>query len=252
MLSICAVAQQHEGFRLLFQAHEYATELGLSVWDFAVDIESLRAAGFTNNDLRWLICNRYVEHRREVRNSNDFKREFRECSGWTFFKRSCFVLTSDGLQFFQTSNRPVLTHATKGAFELARPFNSNRLPDQYAANGGLNGSTLAAPVNGAGSRLPNWDAARQELRVGELLVKQFRLPSPNQGTVLMVFEEEGWPARIDDPLPPHPDIDPKRRLHDTIKSLNRNQKNKVLRFKGDGSGVGVLWEFAAAHRNGKG
>ena len=57
----------------------------------------------------------------------------------------------------------------------------------------------------------------------------------------MAFEEESWPPRIDDPLPPHPDLMPKRRLHDTIKSLNRNQKNHVIRFMGDGTGEGIRW-----------
>jgi hypothetical protein len=45
-------------------------------------------------------------------------------------------------------------------------------------------------------------------------------------------------------LSPSPDVEPKRRLHDTINSLNRNQKNQLLRFFGDGSGTGIRWEFA--------
>ena len=36
-------------------------------------------------------------------------------------------------------------------------------------------------------------------------VKQYRVPSPNQEAVLTVFQEEGWPPRIDDPLSPVPD-----------------------------------------------
>ena len=79
------------------------------------------------------------------------------------------------------------------------------------------------------------------------MVKVFKLPSPNQETVLMAFQEEGWPPKIDDPLPPHGDILPKRRLHDTIKSLNRNQKSRRLRFMGDGTGEGVCWELIPAH-----
>lgn len=52
--------------------------------------------------------------------------------------------------------------------------------------------------------------------------------------------------RIDDPLPPVFDIEPKRRLHDTIKSLNRHQKNRLIRFKGDGTGQGIRWELVTA------
>jgi hypothetical protein len=67
-----------------------------------------------------------------------------------------------------------------------------------------------------------------------------------QEAILMAFEEENWPPRIDDPLPVHPDMLPKRRLHDTIKSLNRNQKRPLIRFMGDGTGEGVRWESLLA------
>jgi hypothetical protein len=36
------------------------------------------------------------------------------------------------------------------------------------------------------------------------VVKEFKLPAPNQETILTAFQEEGWPPRIDDPLPPVP------------------------------------------------
>jgi hypothetical protein len=60
--------------------------------------------------------------------------------------------------------------------------------------------------------------------------------------VLCAFEEEGWPARIDDPLPPQQDQDSKRRLSDTIKCLNRKQSHHLIHFRGDGTGEGVVWE----------
>jgi hypothetical protein len=66
-----------------------------------------------------------------------------------------------------------------------------------------------------------------------------------QEAILIAFEEERWPPRIDDPLPGSPDLLPKRRLHDTIKSLNRNQKNRLVRFMGDGTGEGVRWELVS-------
>jgi hypothetical protein len=90
---------------------------------------------------------------------------------------------------------------------------------------------------------PKWDQQRRQLRVGAGVVKEFKLPSPNQETVLMAFEEEGWPPRIDDPLSPLPHLDPRRRLHDTIKALNRKQKRDLIRFMGDGSGEGIRWEL---------
>ena len=90
--------------------------------------------------------------------------------------------------------------------------------------------------------IPRWDGSRHELRWGRSLVKVFKSPSSNQETMLMAFEEEGWPPRIDDPLSPHPHVDPKQRLHDAIKGLNRNQKNRLIRFMGDGTGEGIRWE----------
>ena len=60
--------------------------------------------------------------------------------------------------------------------------------------------------------------------------------------VLSVFEEEGWPRHIDDPLPHVENLEPKRRLHDTIQCLNRKHRVSLLRFLGDGTGLGVCWE----------
>ncbi len=70
--------------------------------------------------------------------------------------------------------------------------------------------------------------------------------------VLTAFEEEAWPVRIDDPLPPHPEQDPKRRLHDTITSLNRHQRRPLIRFVGDGSGEGIRWESLGLDGDGNG
>jgi hypothetical protein len=70
--------------------------------------------------------------------------------------------------------------------------------------------------------------------------------SPNQERIIAAFEEEGWPRRIDDPLPPHPEQDPKHRLRDTIKSLNRHQVNRLLHLTGDGTGQGVRWQIITA------
>ena len=94
-----------------------------------------------------------------------------------------------------------------------------------------------------GPHLPQWDQQCRVLRVGQCVVKQFRRPSPNQDMVLSAFQEEGWPHRIDDPLPPQGEQGPKCRLHDTIKWLNRHQEHRLIRFLGDGTGEGVCWEL---------
>ena len=91
--------------------------------------------------------------------------------------------------------------------------------------------------------LPCWDAKLRELRVGGVLVKQFRVPAANQELILDAFQEEGGPSHLDDPLPPQTGMDPKRRLHETIDRLNRSQKHRLIRFHGDGTGRGVRWEL---------
>ncbi|MEN6451371.1 MAG: hypothetical protein ABFC96_12840 [Thermoguttaceae bacterium] len=92
-------------------------------------------------------------------------------------------------------------------------------------------------------QVPRWDSQRRELVVDGQIVKRFRVPAPNQEAVLAAFEEEGWPSRIFDPLIPQGDVSPKRRLHETIKALNSHRLFRAVRFRGDGTGQGVLWEW---------
>jgi hypothetical protein len=202
---------------VLLEAFDYAVELGRPVWDFAVEIGVLRRAGLTNSDLRWLVCQGIVEHGAEGTGADQKCRMFHRTGVLTFRKQTCFVLTEIGAEL-----------ARNQCNSLAQPDNPARQPPR-APN---------TPV------VPEWDKERQELRVGGLVVKQFKVPAPNQEMILAAFQEEGWPPRIDDPLPPQAGQNPCRRLHDTIMSLNRHQKHPLLRFSGDGSGEGVRWEFA--------
>ncbi|HTU26817.1 MAG TPA: hypothetical protein VMF30_15520 [Pirellulales bacterium] len=197
---------------ILREAAVYAEQFGRDRWDFAVDVKSLVAAGCNLNDLRWLLCAGFALHGIEIRGVNSTSRQFKLSQGMTFGPRSCFVLA-------QTS----IVSGTNGS----QPYESN------AGFQVFRGSSVT----------PTWDQERRELRLNDVVVKSFKLPSPNQEAILTALAEEHWPARIDDPLPPHVELDPKRRLHDTIKSLNRNQKHRLIRFSGDGTGEGVLWKL---------
>ncbi len=205
---------------LLRQARRYADDLKRSQWDFAVEMSSLRDAGLTAGDLRWLTCNGYVEHAREISRPGDERREFRPGSNLRFTSRSCFVLTKTGAEFAE--------FVSSDGQRLNRPKNSH---------------TRACSNGQPSTPLPKWNVEHRELQVNEVVVKRFRVPAPNQELILSSFQEEGWPDRIDDPLPPAADIDPKRRLHSAINSLNRNQKTSLVRFHGDGNGSGVYWEL---------
>jgi len=100
---------------------------------------------------------------------------------------------------------------------------------------------------GSNQVLPRWDPKARLLWLSTRLLKAFRQPAPNQTKILDVFEEEKWAKNhIDDPLSPAADeIEPdaKRRLHETIKNLNRGLPPGTIRFHGDGTGQGVRWEY---------
>ncbi len=223
--------------RLLLQARDYAIELDRSEWDFAVDLQSLRSAGLTINDLRWLLYQDCVVQAAEITRTGDDVRSFRTLGRIEIGESSCFRLTGAGV---------ALAHRLEGGRTLIQE--TTPPPEQ--------------PFEGSAPLLdgvPLWNKDRRILNFRSLIVKHYKVPAPNQEIILATFEEEKWPSRIDDPLPPQAGINPKTRIHDTINSLNRNQKHPLLRFVGDGYGEGVCWEPAApsilgegGHSNGTG
>lgn len=86
---------------------------------------------------------------------------------------------------------------------------------------------------------PHWDAASKRLFLAGKVAKAFRNAASNQIRVLEHFNLEDWPLSIDDPLPPKGGVDPKRRLNETIKSLN--ERLILMRFSGDGTGTRIEW-----------
>lgn len=221
----------------LLQARNYAEETGRNIWEFAVTITELRRDGVSESDLRWLVCRGYAEQAKEISMAGS-ERTFDRHASLRFSKRTAFVITDAGVTFSRDSSE-----------RFARSDDSHNVRVRFAENGlqpSRSNVVEEARRSSNGKIPPKWDRDRRELRLGGKLVKVFKLPSPMQEAILMAFEEENWPPRIDDPLPVHPDLLPKRRLHDTIKSLNRNQKNSLIRFMGDGTGEGIRWELASA------
>ena len=109
---------------------------------------------------------------------------------------------------------------------------------------------MAAPTTkiraGAGNAkiLPVWDG--RSLWLGRKLVKRFGQPATSQTLILAAFQEQGWASRIDDPLPGGDNVDPRERLKEAVRGLNRFQKNRLIRFFRDGTGKGVMWELIDA------
>ncbi len=158
----------------LAEAYAYAKERQGKPWLFAVERERLLALGVSTNLLRWLWQKGYVDPANEVTSPRDRTRKFRPCHNLVRPKRTCFILTDAGALF--------------AARVLKQP--AGCLPNGVAAD-----EDVGLPA------APCWDGWRRVLRVGVLLVKDYRLPSPTQEAILEAFQEEGWPRRIDDPLP---------------------------------------------------
>lgn len=221
------------GLTFLLQAREYADDVQTDIWDFALELRELRSVELGNSDLRWLVMKGYVEHARETTLPGEAQRSFRRTKGLSFNKKTCFVLTDAGAE---------AAHAL-GVFEerLDLPHDGSAAKPAATARRSESQAPSQASAEPPARVVPRWDGDLQELRVNGVIVKQFKVPAPNQEMILSAFQEENWPVRIDDPLPPHPDQDAKRRLHDTIVSLNRNHKSRFIRFMGDGTGEGVRW-----------
>jgi hypothetical protein len=196
---------------LLQEAYDDAKTLNDDVWQFAVTLKELAKAGLTGPDLRWLIAQGVVRHAVERVRARTGPRSFRRLPDLCLVTRSCFVLTDEGARVL-----PLWFPATV-LIEAPRASCSDE------------------PVR------PRWDGRSRELTWRGQLVKRFRIVAPNQQLILDAFEEEGWPARIDDPLNGGCD-DPRQRLHDTVRNLNRCQRGLRLRFLRDGSGEGICWE----------
>ena len=226
------------GIALLWQAYRCVRNAGAELWDFALEIDRLYAAGLTISELRWLVAKGFVEHGRESSVYGHPHRSFRPGAGFFFEDTTCVVLTPAGAAFAgHLLKEPI------GSPPSARPIEAASLGSGATAertDRDPSGSTSAAFQ-------PRWNSTRRVLSLDGTVVKRFRVPAPNQELILAVFEEERWPERIDDPLPASGGVDPRTRLHDAVNRLNGRQTNHLIRFHGNGTGTGVSWELRA-HR----
>ena len=216
-------------FAQLLEVHELARASGRKDSDFAAEIASLTELGISGSVLRWLVCRGYAKCLREVTQTGDKERRFEPVDNLSLNSQSCFVLSRKGMLF-----------ARRGAGDAGRkPMRGRR----RRANG-HSGDSRAA------TQRPCAALGRQAARVSACAetAEAFPRAGPNQETILAAFQEEGWPNCIDDPLPPKGDLSPQRRLHDTIKALNRKHRQKppLIHFLGNGTGKNVVWELRLA------
>ncbi|TWT35867.1 hypothetical protein KOR34_07630 [Posidoniimonas corsicana] len=85
-----------------------------------------------------------------------------------------------------------------------------------------------------------WDSDKGELRYSGQLIRTAKRRNTNIRRVLDAFEEQGWPTRIDDPLPGGQDSS---RVKETCDSLRNGLS--VIDFRPDG-GDGFRWELVKA------
>ncbi len=242
------------GLCQLLRTFDYATDVGGDPWDFAIESSELRHAGMTTSDFRWLVSKGFVEHGQEISRYGARHRCFHRGVGLTFLATSALVLTPRGA----TEIRKMLAAAAES--DLLRAAAQAEVAIYWLATepvgpqpakvftSHLQGDApVTSPLHRLGKDVkPAWEVRRRELRVGEFLVKKFRVPAGNQELVLSAFEEEGWPAYIDDPLPMKCEIAPKQRLHNVVTRLNGSQLVPILRFQGDGNGEGIGWQLLPA------
>jgi hypothetical protein len=217
-----AGSSEETALRILLQAYDCARGLNRDVWQFAVEIAALNHLGVSLCDLRKLVALGLVAHAVERVERRARGRKFQQKSSLAFVDNSCFVLTEKGELYVRRNPAPVPVLQV-GSYD-AKPNSRQH--------------------NGHDSALkPHWDPCVRALYLEDLIVKKFKRPAPHQELVITSFHELGWDRRIDDPIPQEKGMDPKDRLHDTIKKLNRGQLNPVIRFYGDGTGRGVCWEL---------
>ena len=203
---------------LLLEAYDGARAVNKPVWEFALEIQCLQGVGLTHTQVRWLMCQGFAEQALEESKPEDPQRRFRQVTNLSLVDKACFVLTESGAAYARAMREVRAEHSVPSPQE----------------------------------RRPVWDRLKRELRVGGTVVKRFKQAASNQVLVLDAFEEEGWPPRIDDPLPPRGEQDRKRRVHTTISNLNRGHLCRLLHFGGGGDGESICWSLVSSDGDSEG
>jgi hypothetical protein len=182
---------------------------------FAVTFEELNQLGIANHLLRWLVHHSLIGRRITRGQTSQMPKQGVDHVG-NYGPGDRFVITVNGKRLWQLIQES---------------------PGQHGS------SICAVQQSDPAATRPIYDGEKHSLSLNGFEIKKFRWAASNQERILSAFQEEGWPRRIDDPLAQDSKVDPKSRLHDTIKCLNRSQIHQLIKFRGDGTGQGVLWEI---------
>jgi hypothetical protein len=107
---------------------------------------------------------------------------------------------------------------------------------------GLQRIALEPTRTGSGQRRekPWWRRSVLQLHAEGRLVRDVARQAKHMIKILDAFEEDGWPRKIDDPLPKGPNV---LRLQDAVEQLNKGQT--TIRFRTH-NGRSVTWEWVTA------
>jgi hypothetical protein len=96
---------------------------------------------------------------------------------------------------------------------------------------------------GAPVAVPQWNGQLRQLQLRGELVKAFTSPADEQEAILQVFQEQGWPKSIDNPLSRKKTKKVRhKQLENIVRRLNGNQRSRRLRFHVCDKGRKIWWE----------
>lgn len=206
------------GLKLLLDGYSYSQELGANLWDFAIEIAFLYTAGLNNNDLRWLVGKGYVKHGLDTTAKGKVRPIEHRGGRMLLPSGSCFVLTGTGREFA----RKMVAGGESGVAKCQSERHSkDGLREQKDR--------------------PHWDSELHNLYWQGQLVKHFKHEAPFQEAILEAFQSCNWTQYVVVMLPREEGINPKERLREAIKNLNRNCARN-LRFVQEGNGGRVAWQ----------
>jgi hypothetical protein len=85
--------------------------------------------------------------------------------------------------------------------------------------------------------VPHWDRKRRTLSWHGRILKEFRQQPGWQELLLTIFEEDGWPEEIDNPIP---GPEARQRLRNAVQHLNKRQN--AIAFHIRRQGTSIRWE----------
>jgi hypothetical protein len=191
---------------LLLGIYRRSVTRGYDAWRRSVAVSTLQSLGADEHVLAELVRAGVLAHWLETTRPGSAERTFLPARHPRWHEDSCLMLTPAGAQ------------------RLARQVEHAEQKDCPAVR-----------------VLPSWRASTRELWLGDKLVKRFRRPARNQELILAVFEEEGWPDVVSDPLPGRDGANAAERLHNAILRLNASQQEARVVFGRDGTGGGITW-----------